>query len=484
MYFVVSKSWDDLKTKQFPTYPAVFLYDNGWDDYGYKTLFNAFIYLKANGVPVDIGEVKIVNVESEERRTVLPDTFERLPEGFYSLGQSVEYYKGIGMVGDDARNEYLSAMSDIVYNKELLKAVEGRDVFVTSMLRFSDASKALKEGAYYMGLDGKRENVIRFVFKTKLLGADTHHVVDFDFSKYRELPNRVNVVVGTNGTGKTQTLANLALALSGVKNDVGEFVPSKPPINKVLALSYNAFDEFDTPESFLEEGNEWTLFSYKYCGLRYKNNILQKEDLYHKVEESLVWIDENGRIDLVRKYLRHIIRDQQYLELFIENDGKRREIYYSMSAGQRLMTSILFDVTGFIQNESLMLFDEPETHLHPGLLSTLVILLNEILEDFESYAIVSSHSPIILQQVPSRYVKVFKRYMNTPEVTPLSDECFGETLTNITEKVLGLAEPEYDYRNVLMKLSSDYAMEEVLEMFDGKLCLNAKIFLTSIYNRK
>lgn len=59
---------------------------------------------------------------------------------------------------------------------------------------------------------------------------------------------------------------------------------------------------------------------------------------------------------------------------------------------------------------SLLLFDEPETHLHPNMIFKLVKSLYKILETEESYAIIATHSPIIIQQVPSKNILIFENY--------------------------------------------------------------------------
>ncbi|USN56073.1 MAG: AAA family ATPase [Candidatus Peribacteria bacterium] len=57
---------------------------------------------------------------------------------------------------------------------------------------------------------------------------------------------------------------------------------------------------------------------------------------------------------------------------------------------------------------SLLLFDEPETHLHPNMIFRLMKVLNKILETYDSYAIIATHSAIVIQQIPSKHVMVLK----------------------------------------------------------------------------
>ena len=98
----------------------------------------------------------------------------------------------------------------------------------------------------------------------------------------------INVVVGYNGCGKTQLLANLAnTAHADLTNRAdesfirryGEFPEGgdAPRFSSVIAISYSAFDTFDLPgknrqeEDRLESSGE--VSGYTYCGLRRYNRM-------------------------------------------------------------------------------------------------------------------------------------------------------------------------------------------------------------------
>lgn len=87
------------------------------------------------------------------------------------------------------------------------------------------------------------------------------------------------------------------------------------------------------------------------------------------------------------------------------------------------------------------------------MLTSVIAALNETLREFDSYAVIATHSPILLQQIPSRYVRVFTRNnTDRPEVKTLNFESFGEDLGELSRRVLGLADPERDFTHVLDEL--------------------------------
>lgn len=151
------------------------------------------------------------------------------------------------------------------------------------------------------------------------------------------------------------------------------------------------------------------------------------------------------------------------LALRLTDDTEREEALRALSAGQRLVAAIFTNVVGFIEEGSLLLIDEPETHLHPGLLSSVAAALQDVLAEFDSYAIVATHSPILLQQVPSPYVRVFERRHNAPEIGPLTVESFGEDLGELNRLVLGLADPERDFTSTLDTLLDRHGSAEAVE---------------------
>lgn len=108
------------------------------------------------------------------------------------------------------------------------------------------------------------------------------------------------------------------------------------------------------------------------------------------------------------------------------------------SSGENLLLYIVSSIISEIQNSTLILFDEPESHLHPNAISILMHVLYKLLDEFNSFAIIATHSPIVIQEVSSRNVKVFKRYGDALEVSSIGHETFAENLTTITNEILGI----------------------------------------------
>lgn len=462
-------------------FPYVKLTRDQWDDYGSKTLFTAY-YVDKEDSQTRIGQLKIISKNIEDYDTsgyILVDaSFSHLGENFCSLGQDTEYYKTVKKLFGEDFKKFLDPLNDITINRGMIDDFEDTSVFKDSLIRFSEAEKALKEGQGILhGQELKTE--FNFSFSCKVGRAEEHHLAKFNFKKSSLIPHRIFSIIGENGTGKTQYLSKLALAISGEK-DQGEFEPSRPLFNKVIAVSYSAFDQFMIPKKKRS-------FSYRYCGLKDSNGFLSDKKIENNYRVSCDKI-ENKNLKLKWFFLLKTVIDENILEL-IHDELFESKNYLNvarnsdglLSSGQSILMYVITEILANIREESLILFDEPEMHLHPTAISNLITLLNELLDEFDSYAILATHSPLIIQEIPSKNVLVFERIQNIPIIRNLEIESFGENITTITKNIFKTVDIEPNYKKVLSDLSKSRSYEEVLKLFDNKLSLNSEIYLKGCY---
>jgi energy-coupling factor transporter ATP-binding protein EcfA2 len=72
---------------------------------------------------------------------------------------------------------------------------------------------------------------------------------------------------------------------------------------------------------------------------------------------------------------------------------------YPLSSGEISFLRFAAQASLHIENGSLLLLDEPETHLHPNFISQLVLLLDNLLLATGSAAIVATHSAYFVREV-------------------------------------------------------------------------------------
>lgn len=471
MDFYVTSKYRNLE--RVPnSFPCAVLSTDNWDDGGYKTLHKLY-YFNQDKKEFKIGEVKILHINT--KRTSLTGEFQALSQEFCSLGQDISYYANLKELGNEVAYEIFECLNDIAMDDNIHDKFVIHDGFHSSLIRFSQAEKALREGSKFFN-DDEVKKVFQFNFTYKLLLANRPHEFNFNFEKDEHLPYRINALIGKNGTGKTQMLAKIAALVSGFEKSKKEnFSPSRPSFSKVIAISYSVFDEFDRPK------DTDRTFSYKYCGIRDdQGKVMTSTTIKEKIKKYLELIQEKGRIDVWKKVLDEIIETEHRNILASLLNGED----ISLSSGQNLILMTMTEVIASIEHESLLLFDEPETHLHPNALSNLIRMFNTLLDEFKSFAILSTHSPIIIQEIPSKYINVVERINNTPRVRKLHIESFGENLTTITNEVFDVRNTESNYKGWFEKMARNMSNEEILSLFNDSLSYNAMTYLNTLFKDK
>jgi len=487
----------NVNTPKGAIFPCVVLAKNTWDDFGYKTTFTAHYYSKAKSI-TKLGELKILR--RGEYDTSLGNNFEQLDDSYCSLGQSLEYYENLLKLGSKVNGPILRSLNDVAYSDAIAAAFINEEGFSKSLTRFSEAEKAFEEGRLLFAhiVPVATEKNFTFKFLCRLTGAEAHHDMNFDFTPDHTDLYRIVALIGKNGTGKTQVLARLASAMSGWNRDAGEFIPKRPSFSKVIAISYSVFDRFDRPEEGAES------FSYVYCGIRRGNQtqtelegqtvdramrkdevdaIYSQDDMERKLLKALEQVQALGRSVQWHRVLSELLEEKISVKSLRKRDGSLNySVYERFSSGQSILVRLMSEVIANISDESIVLFDEPEIHLHPDALSSLVRAFHTLLKEFHSYAVLATHSPLILQQIPSKRVQVFRREGGYPIVTTLGIESFGENLTVITNEVFGTSGLYGNYQEQLRDLAASYSYEQIMGFFGGRLGLNARAFLSSLYS--
>lgn len=459
---------------------CIIIYDDRWNDYGYETLFH-MVYYDNNGKKNDVGMLKIHFSEYDsskyenkikEVRTIIGRKIEQLSQLFCSLGYDLEYYKKLKTFFPESYLDILKRLNDIAIFDDIRKKYINSHGVKVSLLRESSAEKALNEAAYLLKHDTLEDKNMSFAYNVKLPYSNTSTKLQFDFSKvYNDEPNRINILIGKNGVGKTNILTNLANSLSGIELSEYSFENKRPPVYKILSISYSAFDDFKKRDSLGKE----TLGSYVYCGIQSKEGTLSLKKLHENMVNALHIIASKERMQKWETVMSELL-EKEHVSL-ISKLIEEPESKIQLSSGQNILVCTITEALANIEQNSILLFDEPELHLHPNAVSNVMRMLYRLLEEFDSYAIFATHSPLIIQETPSKYIQILDRIDDTLYVRKPILECFGENITSITEEIFDVKSTESNYKTILKKLSKEKSFEEIMELFDDNLSMNALIYL-------
>jgi len=476
-------------------YPYILLARDGWNDHSYYTLFEVKLMLDSDS-KLNIGQLKIMRDNQSEGVENRP--FQELQAGtripkslrnsICSLSSSEEYYESLGKIDINVARDVLTSLSDASFLPEVRQRFQEQKCFQVSLLRESIARELLDEAGVAFGADKQLINA--FTAKVLLDGASAPHEFYFDFHSNLGAPRRMQSIVGLNGVGKTQVMARLAMLMSRFSKQAikenrstlqsDDVINPVPSIYGVVAVSFSAFDEFERPTQ--RQGEK---FKYSYCGLQdQRGRLKNKEDLLEEIKSTLASLPVL-KLDLLKKILGNLVRVDDLAD-FIDEPEKNKNLYERLSAGQRLALNCIFHILSKIDRRTLILFDEPELHLHPQLLTGLLNVLSEILESHDSFAIIATHSPLVIQQLPMECVHVIRRDRMTPMVLKPTFQTFGESLSELTKFVFSSTEADRDYRSVLDRMyrEENENVEAVRAIFNDQLSLSADIYLESLREGK
>jgi predicted ATPase len=491
---------------------TAYLKASEWDDYSYKTIF-ALVVFDSNGDRHNIGSVKIgmVNQGIGWTADLIKDKrFEKLEEGFFSLGQSEEYYSTIQALEPSLRKNILNSLHDVVHHEELLSKVMNEDVFKSSLLRDTSSTSIL--GQFKRILQG---GDIRTEFHFKYTipqGAKTAGLeLEFHVDPKSNPPSNVHVLIGRNGVGKTHLLNNMVKALvadNETIKQVGSFSISLDndgqPYNLeepeslfagVVSVAFSAFDPF---EPYPEKKDKSQGIKYSYVGLKRATNRggdkgtpMSRDMLTNEFVKSMLASVTMGKLDRWLEAIKNLESDSLFRDLslskkFVEYEGEALEVFArktfnKMSSGHAIVLLTITKLVEKVEEKTLVLLDEPEGHLHPPLLSAFVRALSELLSHRNGVAIVATHSPVILQEVPKSCVYKMSRsgLKATPERPQI--ETFGENVGVLTREIFTLEASDSGYHKLLKKeLEQSRSYKKILKRFDGQLGSEAKGTLRSL----
>ncbi|MFM0307513.1 AAA family ATPase [Paraburkholderia sp. RL17-383-BIF-A] len=533
------------RTSLRTAYPRSFiLTQDAWDDYGYKTQYH-LSYADENGNLGHIGNVKILcNDQPETDSSLLRGGFNSLEDEFCSLGQSLDYYQRIAEMPEEDRNYILSALKDVVRDRSRVTRFESEVGWTKSLLRevgsfdeFVPLASTILEQNYseLPSLDSH--------FQFRMSGWSSP--VDFSFDApnvpdlrpYQErsadyppaeLPRRISVVIGRNGSGKSTLLSRLARFAHASRGDrqrnslaeLGELTPVGMGFSRVLTISYSGFDNFQVPgvtrrerRTISEELARGT-GRFIFCGLRDIGTELASElDQSRGPDEQYVPLEDRQQttvlksaqtlsaefsriVDRIRSLERGSLLATALLPILADpsfNDlrstlysqlmsGNCEQMFLGWSTGHKIVLHVICSLVAYVEPRSLVLFDEPETHLHPPLLASLMHSLRKVLAAKDAYAVVATHSPVVLQETMAKHVHIISREGSETVVQPPGAETFGENIGILTSSVFNLTSEITDFNETLRKLARQMQnLDQIEELFEtGGLSLQARAYVMSV----
>lgn len=332
-----------------------------------------------------------------------------------------------------------------------------------------------------------RVKSINYSFKEDGIDKGT---LNFKKNRNSKLPMNVFAVVGGNGSGKSYKINQiisehmagdkkfsqiLHFSLSPFDNIInfdkdgsrkeisdkgkdsdGEIIYEKvgfvsvkyPPILEVLkkaealALTdvkkylYQKSSKYLVAENTLKEGFEGEI-SIKESFSYYIQNLLI--DLIASEDKLKMWGDclnfftfESWVDDIINAFQDRNIS---------KNDIEKID---TLSSGQATILLYITKLVSSINQGSLVIFDEPETFMHPPMVKAFIRAVSELVDNNKAFCLMATHSPVIIQEIP--HCNVYKLDSNH-ELTNICYKTYGQNLDTLYKNIYGIELQQTGYNS-------------------------------------
>jgi energy-coupling factor transporter ATP-binding protein EcfA2 len=351
-----------------------------------------------------------------------------------------------------------------------------------------------------------------------------------------KLPDRAAVITGRNGSGKSTLLARLARVLHATQSErgrapisnLGKITPPGIGFSRIIAVAYSAFDTFHVPGVTAQDKTQ--IISdlragtgrYVFAGLRDIARELEErlaeservvpgdsavdegltdffaldrqdstylksaDQLADEYARTLSRILGTAREGLLRQAIRLLLADPSFSDVPDQSvamllEGDPRETFMSWSTGHKIVMHTVTTLVAYAQPKSILLMDEPESHLHPPLLAALMHAVRLVLDKQDAFAVIATHSPVVAQETLGRHVSVISRAGDVVTILPPKIETYGESIGEITDEVFGLTAGSADFHATLRSLvERGLTLEQIEARFDRRMSLQARAYVMSL----
>ncbi|WP_229726411.1 AAA family ATPase [Oxalicibacterium faecigallinarum] len=361
-----------------------------------------------------------------------------------------------------------------------------------------------------------------FSFSAKLSGFTGPHSIDLNFDAPPPLNDRCHALIGINGVGKSQFLRELIVQLASQIDGTGTdpftsdggsraencfFSPASFRVNRVLALSWDSKSAFP-PEVRLNSKFQYLNFSMHDdihrldSGVAPNSSDTLSSQLIQLYRDSAMGIDHG--LERLRDTLKplfdvkdlaveilpsyddrnsggwrslhdiSLLNEERQLEIlsrvipesapkrWVDNQGPTE-----LSSGERVFLNFGIRCAARVETGTLLVLDEPETHLHPKLIADFMRVLSAMLEKTKSVALIATHSPFVVRELPGSCVHVLKVDEElTPHISSAFLRTFGANVEALATNIFADADSTQVNQEVARKIATlGLSFEEIREKY-------------------
>ncbi|MGS0891104.1 AAA family ATPase [Burkholderia stagnalis] len=514
-----------------------------WDDFNYTVTFQVHrshnhvrqyfgeIKVLVNGYQ-DTSKYFIKHGTRTGKSVEITDLFD--PDKVVSLASDIDYYQRLRKALSDDALIYLEKICDASYYRDRFSRYSEWPGFSGSLFRDGAASHAILKKGRQIAL-GRYIPEKKFDITVSDL-PQTFDPVTFNFDNGRALGRtNINLIIGKNGVGKTTILRQIIDHIAGLGTN-GE---SWPFFHKVIVAAHSPFEDFDTKNALIErlrerysspdavapslenrhERQQLHVNEYSYIGFKNDENSFSLAWPKEHSAKSLVrimeydsdnlWWTEDSRFDRLFDTLKLSIdfdclslstRDGEKLEFRKGSPAQKQTLAeqkkhidfakgiafvkdgraLSLSSGQYVYSYLLPCLVAEIDEESLLIIDEPELYLHPTMEIGLINMLKYLLEKTTSNAIIATHSSVMAREVERDGITLLRHVQGRTQSSRPGFETFGAPI----DLIIGEAFDDYHikkpYEETLDGVVASYgSAEDAIEAIGQQIGDDALAYLAA-----
>jgi hypothetical protein len=251
------------------------LVDDGWNDFGYNTLFR-LIYFDKTAARNELGSLRIMKRGMDYGRVDVKERFRRLGKSYASLGTDQKFYENVVALGQEKVQELLECLRDASWNQDIYADFKDDPAFNASLMRGLGRSDLRRFAEIAHGHATPTPYRFEYIFP-----EPDGPVLSFEVTPHALPPTNIHTVIGRNGVGKTRLIKSLISLLCDGRDarpGTGKLRFHSPRDEQdgdgrfanLINVAFSAFDEIELPAA---QGTK-TGIRVSYIGLRRPAKLL------------------------------------------------------------------------------------------------------------------------------------------------------------------------------------------------------------------
>ena len=311
--------------------------------------------------------------------------------------------------------------------------------------------------------------------------------LNFKKNRNSKLPMNVFAVVGGNGSGKSHKINQI----------IQEHLEEDNKFSQILHFSLSPFDniihfnrdgtsievadkEKDSDDGIIYEKVGFVSVKHppipevlkKAVSIEIKQYLKEKSRKYLdddntlkegfaskiSIKESFTYYIQNLLFDLIAsedklkmwgdclKFFEFESWVEDIKSAFLDRDIIKEDLEKidNLSSGQATILLYITKLVSSINQGSLVIFDEPETFMHPPMVKAFIRAVSELVDNNKAFCLIATHSPVIIQEIP--HCNVYKLDSNH-ELTNIYYKTYGQNLDTLYKNIYGVELQQTGYNS-------------------------------------